>query len=440
MSSSKKRLLQNGAASVLQKGVRVAEQLLLVPFFITAWGAAYYGEWLTLTIIPSVLAFSDLGLGSAAANSFVLKYAAGEKKTAADVEKTGFIIITLAVLLAILLSIIVMMLGVRLNWFAKSLIDAHDAILAISFLMAARIIVFYNELFNAHFRAARQAALGANLVTMGSVINIIAGLMVLLLKGSIVQYAFWQLIVAIAFNLLYAIIAIKILGLRKEYKGDYNKIIAKEIFATGIGFVMIPAWQTLLFQGTTFVVRIVLGPVSVAIFNTVRTLSRSVNQIYSILNASIQPEIQYEIGANNIVKAQKVFIYAIRLSFILALTGVLFLAFWGLPIYNWWTHKALIPPTFMWYIFLAGILINVIWWTAAVVYGARNEPYKIGTPGLITAFLTIILCWFFSKTWGLNGAAISILIFEIIMAVYSLPVSCKLMEVDVREIFNLKIK
>ena len=71
----KKRLLKNGLASVFQKGVRVLEQLFLVPFFITAWGAAYYGEWLTLTIIPSVIAFSDLGFGTASANSFVLSYA-----------------------------------------------------------------------------------------------------------------------------------------------------------------------------------------------------------------------------------------------------------------------------------------------------------------------------------------------------------------------------
>ena len=69
--SLKKRLVNNGLASILQKGVRVLEELFLVPFFISAWGAAYYGEWLTLTIIPSVIAFSDLGFGTAAANSFV---------------------------------------------------------------------------------------------------------------------------------------------------------------------------------------------------------------------------------------------------------------------------------------------------------------------------------------------------------------------------------
>lgn len=56
-----KGIISNGLANVVQKIVRIADQLLLVPFFLTHWGAAMYGEWLTLTIIPSVLAFSDLG-------------------------------------------------------------------------------------------------------------------------------------------------------------------------------------------------------------------------------------------------------------------------------------------------------------------------------------------------------------------------------------------
>ena len=96
--SLKKNLIKNGIASALQKGVKVAEQLLLVPFFINAWGAAYYGEWLTLTIIPTMLGFSDLGFGSAACNSFVLKYAAGDKKGAADTAKSGFFALHILVL------------------------------------------------------------------------------------------------------------------------------------------------------------------------------------------------------------------------------------------------------------------------------------------------------------------------------------------------------
>jgi len=434
----KNNILNNSIANILQKVVKVLEQLFLVPFFITSWGAAYYGEWLTLTIIPSILAFSDLGFGSAAANSFVLKYAAGDKQGAANISKTGFVVVSLAVFLGIVLSGVVLFLGVHFGWFAKSLISVDDAVKSISFLMAARLISFYNQLFNANFRASRRVALSINLITIGSLLNIVAGLMVLLLKGSVIQYALWQLIASTMFNIVYWRCAVMVLGSNKEYLGTYDKSVAKEICSTGFGFMLIPAWQTILFQGTTFVVRIVLGPVAVAVFNTVRTLSRSVNQLYSIVNSSVQPELQYEIGARNMKKAQKIFIYAIRVSLVLALSGVAFLALFGLPVYNWWTQKALMPPTFMWYIFLIGILCNAVWWTAAVVFGAVNKPYRIAVSGIMVAIVAIIISYFCCQIWGLNGAAIGSLVFEVIMMLYVLPVSCRMMNIRFKEIFEFR--
>ena len=56
-----KGIINNGLANITQKIIRILDQLLLVPFFLTTWGVEYYGEWLTLSIVPSILAFSDLG-------------------------------------------------------------------------------------------------------------------------------------------------------------------------------------------------------------------------------------------------------------------------------------------------------------------------------------------------------------------------------------------
>jgi O-antigen/teichoic acid export membrane protein len=436
--SSKKNILNNSIANILQKGVRILEQLLLVPFFITAWGAAYYGEWLTLTIIPSVLAFSDLGFGSAAANSFVLKYASGDKQGAANISKTGFSIISYAVVLGVLLSVGVMLLGSYFGWFDKSLIPASDAIKVLPFMIAARLIGFYSQLFCANYVAARRAALGINLGTVGSALHLAAGAVVLWFGGNIVVYALWQFIVSIGFNVFYWINSLHILGLYREIKGKYDKTIAKDIFSKGFGYLMSPVWQTILFQGTTFVVRLTLGPVAVAVFNTVRTLTRSVNQIYSVVNGSIRPELQYEMGAGNLPKAQKIFIYSIRTTFVLSLLGFVFLALFGLPLYNWWTHKALIPPQAMWYVFLSGILVNALWWTAGTVFGALNKPYQLAVSGVISAVIAIFFSYLCAKIWGLTGAAIGSFIFEVLMMIYILPASCRLMGVKIFDLFNVK--
>jgi O-antigen/teichoic acid export membrane protein len=431
----KKNIFNNGIANTSQKIVRALEQLLLVPFFITSWGATYYGEWITLTIIPSVLALSDLGFGSATANSFVLKYASGDKKGAADIFKTGFVIISFAVLMGVVLSVVCLFMGISFGWFAKTLIPAQDIVIALSFMMIARLLGFYSQLFGANFIAARRAALGVNIGSLNGLLNIVAGLTVLLSGGNIVEYALGQFIVSVLFNIVYWQCAVKILGLNREHKGKYNRMYAREIVSKGFGYLASPIWQSLLLQGTTVIVRTTLGPVAVAVFNTVRTLSNAVHQLYSLVNGSIKPEMQYELGANNILKAQKIFIYAMRFTFVFSLAGVIFLVFFGLPLYNWWTHNELTPPLMMWYLFLIIILLRALWWTAGTVFSAVNKPYPLAVSGITASIISLIMSYYCCKLWGLTGVALGCLFFEIIMSLYILPTSCKLMKIKILDIF-----
>lgn len=171
-----KGFISNGLANIVQKLIRIADQLLLVPFFLTHWGAAYYGEWLTLTIIPSVLAFSDLGFGSAVSNSFVLAYAAGDRQRAANLRKAGFWIISFSVLLGFLLSGVAMFVASEMNLFNKSLIEATDAALAVVIMITARLLGFYCQLVEGFFRGARKAALGSFIGSGHNLLNIAVGL------------------------------------------------------------------------------------------------------------------------------------------------------------------------------------------------------------------------------------------------------------------------
>ncbi|MDO6519611.1 lipopolysaccharide biosynthesis protein [Zobellia uliginosa] len=434
--SLKKRLFNNGIAYVLQKGVRVLEQLFLVPFFISAWGAAYYGEWLTLTIIPSVIAFSDLGFGTSAANSFVLTYAAGDKKKAADINKTGMYIITIMVLVAISLGIVSIFILNYFKVFDKSLIDSHDAIIAVSILILAYLLNFYNQLIESYFRAAQKAALSINLLTIKASANLGAGLLILLLDYGVVAFAFSQLTVSIVFNVVYWALGKRVLGLFKTHKGKKDKSILKDITQKGLGYLMFPAWQAIYFQGTTFAVRIILGPEAVAVFNTVRTLSRSVNQLLNIISSSIFPELQYEIGEGNMEKARKIYRFSIVSSFIIAFIGVVFLAIFGLWFYQLWTQNELHVPESMWYIFVTGILFHAFWWSSEPVFRAKNEPFKFAKAGITSACFSVLLTYIFSKYWGLTGAAMGALSLDLMMALIIMPLSAAMLNLKPIDILS----
>lgn len=429
-----KGVLSNGAAIIVQRIVRILDQLLLVPFFLTAWGAAYYGEWLTLTIIPSVLAFSDLGFGSAVSNSFVLAYAGGDKQKAANLSKSGFLVISFSVLLGAVLTIMVMLAGNRFHLFEKSLIPVNEAMTAVTLMIVARLIAFYSQLIEGYYRGARKAALGSLLGSGQNIVNLIAGFSVLCAGCGIVGFAMSQFIVSILFTIAYFIIGKRLINL-KEYKGKILRNDIKMITSKGLGYMMTPVWQSIYFQGGTFVVRLTLGPESVAIFNTVRTVCRSVNQMFSIVNGSIFPDLQYEYGRGNMPTVHRLFRVAVIFSMCIGVVGTLFLVLFGLDIYEWWTRSVLTVPTNVWWTFMIGVLFNAIWWTSVVTYRMTNQPYHFAIMSTITACLSVGASYILSTDLGLWGAAIGATLYDVIMMFYVLPDSCHLLGMKVKDLF-----
>lgn len=427
MYSLKRSLVKNGIASAADKGVRILDQLLLVPFFLSAWGAAYYGEWITLTIIPSVLSFSELGFGTAAANTFVLRYAAGDKQGAANISKSGFIIISVMVTFGLLLSFLTLFFLNEFNVFEKLIIDKKEAMWAVFILMIARLLGFYHQFFEAHYRAARRAALSMNLLTIYRAIKIFTALIVLISGKGIIALAIADLAVSIIFLPVFGFLARRTLSLGNTHSGILQRQDIKHIVSKGFGFFMFPVWQAIYFQGTTFVVRLILGPAAVAVFNTVRTVTRSVNQMFNIVNTSVFPEIQFEIGAGNMKKARKILRMAMGLVFFIALTGTTFLSFFGPWLYELWTQKTLSPPPLMWNIFIFGILFNALWNTAAIVFRAVNKPYELAIAGVVISLVSVWFSFFLSKTYGLAGAALGTIALDVLMIFYALPRSCRLM-------------
>ena len=434
--SIKKNILKNGIATVIAKSFRILEQLLLVPFFIASWGPGYYGEWLTLTIIPSMMAFSDLGFGTSAANRFLLQYAAGDRQGAANTSRSGVFLISLVVAGGIILSAVLIFILQKLSVFDKSLIPAKDAVWALFFMMSARVITFYNQFYEAYFRAARRASLGINLQTIYSASNIVFGLLVLVSGGGIVAFALVNLIVSVIFNPAYNWKARNVLGLYKTHRGVVLRSEIKGIMKNGFGYLLSPVWQAIYFQGTTFVVRLTLGPVAVTIFNTVRTLIRSVSQVFNMITLAVFPEFQFEVGAGNFGKARKVFRVTFLGIVLCALAGILFLYFLGPWFYQLWTKKSLDPPPAMWNIFILSIAFNATWWMATIIFQAYNKPYYFTLAGTLAASISVAVTWALSGSYGLSGAAFGSFILDFLLALYLLPAGCRMLGQPLTGLFS----
>lgn len=429
--SIKKSILKNGIAAAIQKLIKVVEQLFLIPFFIHYWGAAYYGEWLTLTIIPSFLALSEFGFGSATANTFILKYASGDKQGAADVAKTGVRIMTYIVLGSILLSILIVSILYQFNAFENSIIPSDQAVIAVIILLISKIIGFYQQLFEAYFRAARKASLSINFTTFISVANIVGGLLVLLTGGKVIQFAVVSLSVSIVLYPVYIVVAEKVLGLHKEVKGQYDKTLVKKLVHVGFGYFLAPIWQAIYYQGTTFVVRIVLGPIAVTVFNTARTLIRSSSQAFAMLITATYPDFQFELAAGRKEQATKIFTITLGLNIAMAIAFIIGIGFFGETLYHLWTNKALTVSFDVWLVFMASVLFYALWFTFSFIFEAINKPYTYTLASLVCAIIAVFISWILCTYIGLIGAAIGNLCFDVLMCIILLPLGANILNKNV---------
>ena len=430
-----KGIIGNGLAQITLKVIRVLEQLLLIPFFLSAWGAAYYGEWITLSIIPTVLAFSNFGFGSAVSNSFVLAYTGGDKQKAADINKNGILVVGGSIVIGGIITAAILWGSSYFHFFKNSIIPIHEAILAIALLMTGRLISFYHLLIEGYYRGARKAVLSGFLYAGCSAINLVVGLGVLYLEGGIVEYAFSQFFVTLAFTIVYFVIGRRLVNL-KGYQGKYILTDIKQIASKGMGYMMDPVWQSIYFQGTTFVVRLTLGPEAVAAFNTIRTACRSVSQIFNVVNGSIFPELQYEYGQGNMKTVHRLFRMSVLSSLLVGIVGTIFLSLFGLDIYNWWTQSQLSVTTEVWNTFVVSILFNAVWWTAMVAYPITNKPYHFAIASITTASLSVVVSYILSVYLGLWGAVLGTTLFELVLMLYVLPDSCNLLGMKIIELFT----
>lgn len=430
-----KGIIGNGLAQITLKVIRVMEQLLLIPFFLTAWGAAYYGEWVTLSIIPTILTFTNFGFGSAVSNSFVLAYTGGDKQKAADINKNGILVVGGSIVIGGIITAIILLGGSYFHIFENSIIPINEAILAITLLMIGRLISFYHLLIEGYYRGARKAVLSGFLYAGCSAVNLIVGLCVLYWEGGIVEYAFSQFFVTVAFTIVYFVIGRRLVDL-KGYQGRYILSDIRQIASKGIGYMMDPVWQCVYFQGSTLVVRLTLGPEAVAAFNTIRTACRSVSQIFNVVNGSVFPELQYEYGQGNMKTVHRLFRMSVLSSILIGTIGVIFLSLFGMEIYNWWTQDQLSVTTEVWNTFVVSILFNAVWWTAMVAYPVTNKPYHFAVASITTACLSVIISYILSIYLGLWGAVMGVMLFELIMMLYVLPDSCRLLGIKAIELFT----
>lgn len=165
--SLKRRLASNYAAQMLDLGVRIAQQVLLVPVLILGWGVEDYADWLLLTALAGLVAGIDFGLSWHFANRLHQAWVSGDLTRGRRELRVGLTLLGLLVPVLLLLGLTIALLGPV----------STDAGATFGLLLFSQSLMHPRNLLASIYRAHGQYGLGIarhNLISLAQALALAA--------------------------------------------------------------------------------------------------------------------------------------------------------------------------------------------------------------------------------------------------------------------------
>jgi O-antigen/teichoic acid export membrane protein len=416
--SVKNNILKNASAGIFSKVSISFIRLLQVPLLIHFLGVEDFGRWTVLFTIPSWLAFTNLGFGSVGANQMSMFVANGEIQNARKVFSTTLAVIALITIVGSVFSILIAPF-VKWEIFLKTNALRHsELVLCVIWMCLTVFISFLYEAFGGIYRAAHKAHLGVLLASILPWFNLLAMFISLNYSTRFDYIALSLLLSNVLFLGVYFALSLKVMpelsfSFKLVQPSDF-----KYLFRKGFAFQAFPLGNALVIQGNIIIIQVLLGPVAVALFGTAKTLVNTIKQVLDIISQATWPELSHLIGSNDLKKAAQIHQTGVALSVVLSVLGVLFLTFFGETIYSLWVGKSILLPFHLLILFLLPIPFNALWITSSVVHMASNKHEGLAIRYIIAALISSVACLILTYMIGIEGAAFSIVIMDIILIPY----------------------
>lgn len=430
MTSIRRRLLANAGANTFGKVLTVVVQIVSVPLLLHQWGTGLYGEWILLSALPSYFAMSDIGFGNVAGNEMTMLVAAGKTEEALDVfQSVSLFITSVSLAMCVLLTLGIWFLPVE-RWLQIHTLSVHDVRLILVLLGVSALLTLQEGLFQGSFRCVGKYAVGIAAKSVVMVGTFVGAVTAVAFGASPLQAAIVIVLINAAGTFgLWVLLRRQIEWLRYGVSHAQLSTI-RRLALPAVSFMGIPISNAISIQGMLIVVGHVFGPVGVVTFGTCRTITRSVYQALGLINNSIWPEISVAFGAGNLTLVRKLHRVACQVSIVVCVSATMLVAIFGNRIWNFWTLGKLQTDPILLFILLIQMLLGCLWYTSSVVAMAINKHAGIARAILAASCLALVLAYVFMKVpaLGLRGAAIALVVGDLITAAVVLRTSLRLVE------------
>jgi O-antigen/teichoic acid export membrane protein len=413
----RQRLISGAGAQLLSNVSLFATQLGTVSIVLPNWGLHLYGQWLILSAVPTYIALSELGLFSAAASDMTMAVGRGDRDHARDVFQAisrgvGAIFVVSLVALPVFVAVAPLR-----SWLHLASLSASTVSVVVVMLALRTLLITYAGLLYGGFVSEGHYGEG-ELYMAGVTFAEFVCLWTVVVTGHGPEVAAVSMFgCRIAGNAaMYAGMRRRVPWLRFGKPAGQPRVM-RRLLRPGLASAAVGSGVTINIQGMLILIGAVLGPASVAIFSTVRAMTRVVFQLLSSITATVGPELGRAYGEGNFALLRTLQRRASQTAIWAALPMLVGLAIFGGTILDVWTHGRVTTGGWLLYLFLIAAGIDAVWFTCGGILWWTNRHPRVALIYIIATLAVLPLAYAMLKLWGLNGAAVSTVVLEVTMLV-----------------------
>jgi len=430
--SIRHRIYLTLAAGVFGQLVTIGSQILLTPIYFLHWGAAKYGEWLLISTIPAYLVIADFGIGSAAGNEMTIRAGAGDYEGAQRTFHGAIWLCSIVSIGVITLSTIVAIVCLQFHIPNIHLITSDETALII-FLFGLNVsLSFFLSTISNGFRCCGKNATGIFMGNVSRLIELLVTGIVLWLDCLPVYVCLSGVIVKLALGIPQALLLRSVCSWLFTPKFNADHTIVKRLIKPSLAFVAFPIGNALALQVPLLVLGTVFGSSAVAIFSALRTLARTPYQLMNVFNTSIGPEMSIAFGSGDLALLRRLHQNSWIVTMILVMTTSIGIVYFGESIVNTWLHKNGLYNGLILKGLLTVSFFSSIWGLSSIVLSSVNAHVKMTTYYLIVNATGCLLSYFMSIYLGLQGFISTLILVEIMMIIFVLPMALKISQDSLR--------
>lgn len=430
-----KAIVGNFLAGSLGRVISALTPLALVPFMIRAWGLNGYGEWLILTAIPTYVMLSpDLGLAGAVVNQMAISTSRGNRREAFCLYRTSWLCLTV---MGLFMTLAGELIAHWVNW--SRLGVSRLAPQAATIIALSCIPIFLEQqvcLVFGVYRSARQNPRSQLVWSVGIALYLFVGIATLGLKGSPVEYILTNIAARTVFLCVFLIDARRIMPDFTLGLSGISLRAVRPYIVPGLGHAGMPLVCALQKEGMLLILGTIMGPASVAIFQTTRTAVNGARTLLGPMSNAVLFEVPALVGENQVSAVFRLLVLNTQTSLISVFLWSLMLGFFGKPIFHLWLHHDGVFSESLTLIMLASAFLFAAGNSFGVILHGTNKIHPVVALLIPGAILSLGIAALGGLFYGLDGVAMGMLSFETFNLALVCIVTMRYTQIDVIRTFR----